>query len=269
MHVDELLAQLATAEKVGLTIPESWTQGRTVYGGLSAALLFHQMNQLVKRAQPEEHRACRYFDVSFIGPMQAGQEIIIEVELLRTGRSATQLTGCIKQGGQICVVGQACFGVKRPSQINHKSQNNIDLGKPDSNKLIPYVADMTPKFLQHLDVSLLTGGMPFVGHQSDYLQGWMRLNKTPKAYTHAHVITMIDAWPSTVLQQLEAPAMASTMNWNIQFTNTTDLPDADEWLAYDATTAHAADGYVFGHANIWNKNGELLAISRQTVGVFA
>ena len=103
----------------------------------------------------------------------------------------------------------------------------------------------------------------------DHLHGWMRLKKAPQVFQDEHLIAVIDAWPSTVLQQLKKPAAASTMNWNLEFTQHAETPGPGEWLAYQAETSHAADGYVFGDASIWNPQGQLLALSRQTVGLFA
>lgn len=50
MHIDKLLA-LAKTQKTSpnlvLTIPSSWSQGRTVYGGLSAGLLYAAAREYV------------------------------------------------------------------------------------------------------------------------------------------------------------------------------------------------------------------------------
>ena len=101
-----------------------------------------------------------------------------------------------------------------------------------------------------------------------HIHGWMRFKQPPSQISDGHIMAMIDAWPCTMLQQLKLPAAASTMNWNIEFTQAAQQPTAKQWLSYQAETAHAADGYVFSDAHIHNQAGELLALSRQTVGVF-
>jgi acyl-CoA thioesterase len=42
----------------------------------------------------------------------------------------------------------------------------------------------------------------------------------------------------------------------------------EDWCLYRANIEHARDGYGHTAAAIWTKEGELLAISRQTVTVF-
>lgn len=268
MHFESIIEQL-DSEQSCLVVPSNWAQGRTVYGGLSAALIYHRMNQWVKQHKPNENRVIRSLDLSFIGPLMVNEPLNIEVVPLRSGRSATQLMAQIKQNKQICVMAQACFGIKRESKIRITEQFSHDMNAPQKAKFIPQIPKVTPKFLRHIDLSLHAGKLPFMHSKKDYLQGWMRFKKTPQFFKDEHMIALIDAWPCTILQQLKLPAMASTMNWNLQFTQTAQSPKPDQWLAYQATTAHAADGYVFGNAQVFNQVGELLAVSRQTVGVFA
>ena len=47
-----------------------------------------------------------------------------------------------------------------------------------------------------------------------------------------------------------------------------DVVPADANLAYAATTDAARDGYAHTHAMVWRPDGELLAISRQTITIF-
>ncbi len=269
MHIDDLIQQLLTSSDHTITIPANWGQGRTVYGGLTAALIYQCLQQQVQADRPDEHRPIRYFNLSFIGPLLANEPIRFEVERLRAGRSATQLIAYVKQADQICVIAQACFGIERESTIHVTAPQTHDMPLPKRANFIPPIPKVVPRFLRHVDIKLQAGRMPFMRSKTDFLHGWMRFSQAPSSFTDAHLIALIDAWPCTVLQQLKKPAAASTMNWNLEFTQTATAPQAHDWLAYQATTAHAAAGYVFGDAHVWNQAGELLALSRQTVGVFA
>ena len=268
VHLDDLLEQLDQNPSHQVVIPASWGQGRTVYGGLTAALVFHRMQQVSTLSHPDEHRPIRYLNLSYIGPIRTDQLMTIEVELLRSGRSATQLSARVLQENQTCVMAQACFGLPRESVISKKNQTNLGMEMPNRADFIPPIPKVVPKFLRHMDLKLQHGRLPFMRGGDDEYKGWMRFKQAPKAFNDAHLIALIDAWPCAVLQQLKRPAAASTMNWNLEFCQSTTTPKPDQWLAYQAKTAHAADGYVLGDAEIRNAQGELLALSRQTVGVF-
>ena len=216
MHIDEILQALANSDNQSVTIPDNWAQGRTVYGGLTAALVYQRMQQLVDEDKPQETRPIRYFNLSFIGPLLINEAMTIEVELIRTGRSASQLIAYVKQNGKTCVIAQACFAIDRDSKISITEQHQHDMEKP---KKANITAKM-PKFLRHIEFDLQQGRMPFMHGKKDYIHGWMRFKKSPKNFNETHLIALIDAWPCTVLQQLKLPAPASTMNWNLEFTQT-------------------------------------------------
>jgi len=269
MHIDQILEAIQPSTDSTVTVPDTWAQGRTVYGGLTAALVHQQMRQQVMAAQPEQPRPVRYLNFSFIGPLKVNEPIRLETTLLRSGRSATQLMTQVSQEGQICVVAQGCFGIRRDSVISITEQFQHAMKPPKRANFLPQIPGVVPRFLRHMEINMQAGRLPFMRGKLDHLHGWMRLKKAPQVFQDEHLIAVIDAWPSTVLQQLKKPAAASTMNWNLEFTQHADLPKPGGWLAYQAETSHAADGYVFGDASIWNPEGQLLALSRQTVGLFA
>lgn len=269
MKFDEIIEALNDIENQALTISDKWAQGRTVYGGLTAALIYQRMQQIVVADKPTESRPIRYYNLSFIGPILVKQPMTIEVELIRAGRSASQLIAYVKQNDKTCVIAQACFGISRESKINITDKNKHDMKPPKKASFIPQIPKVVPRFLRHFELSIQSGRLPFMRGKDDHLHGWMRFKKAPQTFNDSHLIALIDAWPSTVLQQLKLPAPASTMNWNLEFTQTATSTEPNQWLAYQASTEHASDGYVYSDAHIWNEAGELLALSRQTVGVFA
>lgn len=268
MHIDDILSVWRASQNESITIPKNWAQGRTVYGGLTAALIFDAMQREVVANKPTEERPIRYFNLSFIGPLMVGEPSVFEINLLRSGRSATQLSAVVKQNNQVTVMAQACFGVKRSSKIKISNQETHQMKTPKKANFIPQIPKVVPKFLRHFDLNLQAGRLPFMHSKKDFMHGWMRFKKMPEHFTDLHLIAAIDAWPCTVLQQLKLPAPASTMNWNLEFPQTATPINPADWLAYQAHTEHAQDGYVFSDAKVWNQIGELVALSRQTVGVF-
>jgi acyl-CoA thioesterase len=93
MTFDELLRAARGSEE--LTMPESWSQGRATFGGLTAALMFERMEKLVA-----EGRAMRSLQVSFVGPVEPEVPASFEAEILREGKAVSQVQGRIVQKGE-------------------------------------------------------------------------------------------------------------------------------------------------------------------------
>lgn len=271
MTLDELLettkphSQTAesTTATASITIPSDWTQGRTVFGGLSAALIYSAIKD-----QISADRTVRSLNFSFVGPLESKSSFIIEVEILRQGKNVTQVTGRAIQDSKVAVLCQACFGVPRKSKISVLNENNHQMHMPKKPKFIPQIPKVTPKFLRHFDLSIDQGSLPFTGSKQSKIHGWMRLSEKLTEINEAHIVCLIDAWPPTVLQMLRWPAPASTICWNLEFVNQQERYSGDEWFAYQATTRHAESGYANTEANIWDSSHRLIAMSRQTVGIF-
>lgn len=266
MHIDQLLQTLrdnAARNSTVLTIPKSWTQGRTLFGGLSAALLYEAIKLRVRN-----DRVLRSLTTNFVGPLEPDITFEIQVQILREGKNVTQVTAQAIQHEQVAVFCQACFGTYRDSKVRVDNQTQHNMTLPKKAKFIPQIPNVTPKFLKHIDLALVEGGLPFTGKKTARTCGWMRFTDTPQQATDAHLIALIDAWPPTILQMLRWPAPASTMSWNLEFIHPHQPVAADDWFAYQADTRQAVDGYCHSEANIWDARGELVAISRQIIAVF-
>lgn len=245
-----------------LQISADWSQGRTVFGGLSASLGF-----VAIRTQVPD-RVLRSFSCQFIGPLFTETDFEIEVKVLREGKNATQAIASIHQKGEVVVSCQACFGVPRNSGIEILARDSHDMPLADKPGVIPVIPGVTPEFIGHMDLHVVAGGFPFSGSQHSHTHGFMRLKETPQQITDAHVILLIDAWPPTVAQQLKGPAPVSTMTWQLDMIQESVEMPADGWLGYQVDARQAHNGYAHTEANIWDSQGRLLALSRQTVAVF-
>lgn len=263
MHFDELLSQVDSSQsQQPLQIPENWTQGRTAFGGLSAALTY----QAVKQQAGE--RPLRSLAINFVAPIASQQDISFTVEKLREGKSASQFIGRAKQQAQTTLLVQACFAQNRQSKITVPNTLQHQMPAPTKGKFIPQIPKVTPKFLRHFDLAIDSGSIPFTGSKHSHYHGWMRFKQPAKTLTDAHIIALIDAWPPTVIQKLRWPAPASTMTWSIDFIHPHPPLGGDSWLAYKVDTRQAADGYAHTEASVWAPSGDLIALSRQLVGVF-
>ncbi len=268
MYIDDLLGKARLhindpENHPSLSLPKVWGQGRTAYGGVSAAMLLAAIQEKV-----ETGRLMRSFNCNFVGPLLLEQPFTIDVEVLRQGKSASQVVARAIQDGKTSILCQVCFGVARESKVKVVNKDTHDMSLPKKAKFLPQIPKVTPKFLRFFDLAIDKGKLPFTGSKKSLIHGWMRYTNPPESITDAHLIGLIDSWPPTVLQMLRWPAPASTMCWNVEFIHPHTALQPTDWFAYQSHTRQAEDGYAHTEANIWDQKGELIAISRQAVAIF-
>lgn len=264
MSVEQIVAELAQPEgqSYQFVIPESWGQGRALFGGMAAAVAFKYLAAML----PAESLV-RAISVSFIAPIAPGP-VVLKREILRVGKSVQHAEVRIYQQDQIALVLLASFGASRASTIRHQPapiQTDIAVSM-DFPKRGP-----VPEFTKHFDYQLMQGGLPFSGQQALILLGRNRLAEQslePKC-TVAELLALIDAWPPATLSWLSAPAPASSLTWSLEFIRHDWQASANDWWYYRATIDAAEEGYSHIGAEIFDDAGQLIAISRQTVTVFA
>ncbi len=264
--IDELLhfASLhKDAPDANYLVDKYWSQGRTVYGGLSAAMLY-----MASKSHIHSLRVLRSISTNFVGPLLVDVPFTIQVEVIREGKNVSQVQARAIQEDKVAVVAQCCFGENRASKISVKNAELHDLPTPTNAKFIPQIPKVTPKYFRHIDLSINDGGIPFTGKSSTSYGGWMRYTTAPESITDGHIIGLIDAWPPTVIQMLKWPAPASTINWNLEFIHPHRDVKPKDWFAYKSHTRHADAGYAHSEATIWDSHGKVIALSRQTIAVF-
>lgn len=256
------------AKQTDIDMPETWGQGRATLGGLVGGVLFEHLHHVVGTdKQP------RSLTVSFVGPVQSGAKAELTAEIFRQGKSVTQAQSRLVQDGQVMATMLGSFGVARESNIACTSPivtQPPSMKSLDDAMKFPYIAGMMPEFIQHIDMRQAGGNLPFSGSSVPDFCGYMRFEDAwqDDDFSLAHLITLADTWPPSVLPMLKQPAPASSLTWTIEFLK--DLTDEtmQSFWTYDVKTDFAADGYAHVRENIWNDKGELVIISRQTVTVF-
>ncbi|MCY7294499.1 acyl-CoA thioesterase [Alteromonas sp. a30] len=266
MNFDDMLQWVKVAEnpeKIVIPgIPKDWAQGRTAFGGASTGLVAAAMNKLI-----HDGRVMRSIAVNFVGPIHLEKPFTIQVEKLREGRNVTHTGGRIMQDDKVCLIIQACYGFGRSSKLTLPVTERHEMQIPKKPKFIPQIPKVVPKFLRHFELAI-EKGLPFTGRKDVAVHGWVKFKEAPDKITDAHTLAMIDAWPPTMLQNLRWPAPASSLSWYVDFLHPHKSIEPADWFAYQAEAQTAGDGYIQEEANFWNAQGELVAVSRQTVAVF-
>ena len=261
MQFDDFLSQVNSAQD-SVYLNESWMQGRAGFGGLVAALVFESMRKALTNPAP-----VRCLQVSFVGPVD-GSEFEVSSELLREGKNVSHVLGRGMQNGQTKIVVQGSFGAARDSAIRVEPERSSLAGSLEDTKKLPYLQGQIPEFTKHFDFRYLTP-FPFMGADSSYLEGYVRFSKAPERITEAHMLALIDAWPPTALPMMNAPCMASSLSWTIEFVQPQPSLRVDEYTQYRAQIVESSGGYAYAKALISNEAGELIAISQQTTTHFA
>lgn len=251
-------------ESYQLVIPDAWAQGRTVFGGMTSALAYQAAENLIT-----DERLPRSFHCNFIGPINVGEEVTVTAEILRTGKNVTQILAKVMQNGQVGVMAQVCFGVSRDSKLVSLADEQHQMPLPKRGRFIPQIPKLVPAFVQHFDLATEKGSLAFGKSDDAVLHGWSRYKKPPKKMTIAFLIALMDAWPPTMFQLMRLPAPASTMSWDVEFIDPSLALSPEKWFASHTQARHVKDGYGHEEAQFWDQAGNLIALSRQVVTVFA
>ena len=248
----------ASPGQVSLDVPEDWLQGRSVFGGLQAAIALAAMRTLVA-ATP-----LRTLQATFIAPVPNGT-VRCGARVLRSGKSATHVEARIEDAGSTSALFVGVFGEPRKSVVS------VTPEQPVSSSVAPielgYVPGLMPAFTQHFAARWLRGGLPFSGDTRR--EAVLEVDLVDDAKTsEAHVLAMADFIPPVALSHLTSPAPGSTLTWMLEMLSDrfASLP-LDGWRI-DAELFAARDGYTSQSVMVWGPDGEPVAISRQSMMVF-
>jgi acyl-CoA thioesterase len=255
-----LLASSTTlGDELDLAIPDDWMQGRSVFGGLQAALAVRAMRGHVDAALP-----LRTLQVTFVAPV-AGT-LRARATVLRRGGSATHVEARVSgTDGVLAAIVIGVFGVARRSAIAVMPvREDVEAVKPAQ---LAYTPGVVPAFIQHFTARWLRGALPFSGAKetSHVIELGMH---DEGAASEAHVIAIADFTPPLALTFLKAPANGSTVTWMLEL-----LADGFERFGLtgwriDAELAAARDGYTNQALTVWAPDGTPIAFGRQSMLVF-
>ena len=245
-------------------MPPDWMQGRTVYGGLVAAMALTAM-----RSHVSEDRKVRSLLISFVGPVNA-EPFRIQTRPLRSGKSVTTIEAHVIQNEEICFSAIGSFGGERESVVQTAPGPRPSMAEPAVSLELPYIEGMTPAFTRHFAYRWAIGAFPFSGKGGQEIGGWINFKEETDCLTEAWLVALADAWPTPVLSGLSTPAAASTMTWALQFVHLNrDTCSENEWWGYHCTVDSAEKGYVHERSRVWDPDGNLALFSQQTTALFA
>lgn len=260
MRLSELIDTfIVSPGGVTVTVPVDWMQGRSVFGGLQAGVAFAAMRTLVP-ALP-----IRTLQATFMAP-PVGNTLTAQASVLRMGKNTAHVEARLTEGGQTLGVVIGVFGAGRPSAVERMLvQPLVDQASP---RPFVYLPGITPTFTQHFAAHWLRGGFPFSGNPLPEIVASLDLLDSGTS-TELHALALADFIPPVALSGLTTPASGSTLTWMVEFL-TTELNGLSlQGWRVDAEMTAAREGYTSQTVTLWGPQGQPVALSRQSMVVFA
>jgi acyl-CoA thioesterase len=255
-----LPATLAAARPIdggfSVTVPENWMQGRTTYGGFSAALALVAAQRLGEDLPP-----LRSATVNFVGPL-AG-EVEVRARVLRRGRNATWIDAEVANEAGIGLTATFVFMGPVEASTLHLHDVPLPAGVIPLDQAVPLPERAGPSFAPNLERRF---ALPQTDEPRPEVCWWERVRETEGLDPMVSLILLADALPPGVMP-LTGPAPVSSMTWLINLL--TPMPETDEgWFVLRALGNYAEKGCSSQDMAIWNTRGDAVAVGMQSIAVF-
>ncbi|MEN8723813.1 MAG: thioesterase family protein [Alphaproteobacteria bacterium] len=249
-----------------VVLPPDWLQGRTAFGGLTAALCWQATQRDADDLPP-----LRSAQISFVGP--AGGTLRIKPDLLRRGKSSAFYGVDLFGDDKLAARAMFCFGASRESKLDL-----VDYPAPD----VPHwdacegffrpVAEhpATPQhFSQHFESRMAGGARPVTpGAKPEFLI-WLRHGDATLPDNLSPLIALADALPPAAIVAFPPERKPiSTMTWSIEVLSDTPKSASGWWLVQSVAKT-AQQGYSAQDMSVWNDQGQPVLMMSQTVAIFA
>lgn len=257
--VDTLIPE---GDGFAIDAPIEWSQGRTLYGGITAALAYEAVRRTYEALPP-----LRSAQFTFVGP--ASGRLRFTSALLRRGRSSTLIAadGLSEEGAVARAV--FAFGAARDSKVAHSFLTKPQAPAPDAcASFRKEGAAARPGFWNNFETRLASGGR-LIDETADKPEFavWTRFLDTGGVDPTTALLALADCLPPAAMVVFPAPAPISTMTWTVDIAHLP--PTLDGWHLLWASSEHASEGYSLQNMAMWTERGELIAVGRQSVAIFA
>jgi acyl-CoA thioesterase len=251
-------------------VDEIWNCPLVPHGGLVAALAARAMETELDR--PEQ--ALRSISVVFAGPVQPGP-VEIEVGVLRSGRSISQVTATLRNvGADAGLTALGVFGSSRPGF------EFVDLTMPEAPP-----PDECPSFrdqprpmeeLQHFNFWEHVEGRAVSGHApgddwvptTSELVMWYRFDEPPFLSSGVldplALVTLCDTMPGAVRERM-GPVPMVWLPPSSDLTVHVFAEARSEWVLARNRARYAGDGYASAEMELWDPERGLVAYGTQVM----
>ena len=236
-------------------IPETWLQGRTAYGGFSAALALH-----AAQASDTDLLPLRSAQVSFIGPL-AGP-VTVRARRLRRGRNAAFVQADVESDAGLGLRATFVFMGPVESRIDFRQGQPPPFARPEGTTAT--FSGKAPFFTRNFE--FLDRRDETIG-PAEWLR-WVRLRERDGLDPMVELIAVADCLPPAAFKLLGGPAPVSSMTWLLNVLGPQPQTQ-DGWWLLRANTDYASAGSSSQLMGVWNSDGEAVAEQMQSVALFA
>jgi acyl-CoA thioesterase len=239
--------------------PGEWAQGRTIFGGMTAALSF----TAIKR-QHGDMGILRSAQFTFIGP--ASGPLRFNSTLLRRGRSAAFVGAECWNADSIAARSTFVFGATRESEVAHDLTPPMDVPPPQDCEPFHQTDKPLTGFLARFEFRFAAGARLFEQTKKPEFSAWVRFREGGGDDPIAALLALADALPCAAMSTFTKPAAISTITWSVDCHG--PMKTSDGWHLIYSSSESAAEGYSLQNMRVYNRAGEPLISSRQVVAVF-
>ena len=253
---DILTAAQANETGLALAIPPTWMQGRTAYGGLTAAIALDAALRSEDDLPP-----LRSAQIAFVGPV-AG-EVTVETRLLRRGRTAAFIEASVYCDGKLGTRGLFVF------MTNLKSGIDMVDTLPATSIALDEAIPVRP----HPDPSFFTNNFEFryaapkQDEPAPEFLRWAKLGDRTGLHPAVELMAIGDAMPPAAMMLAKEFGPISSMTWMVNVLS--DAPaSADGWWLTRSVADYARNGSSNQTMQVWNSSGDLILSGMQSVAIF-
>lgn len=256
----EVLEQITDKQdRYTVNIEDTWLQGRSCYGGLSAAVLTRAM-----REQVGEEIPMRSLLTNFIGPLGGGS-FDVTVETLRIGKNVQHVTARAIKDGEVATMSTAVFGADRQEiEVPAAPVANVI-----PREKLPPIPEMPggPKFHLRYDQHWKGNAIPMSGTNARDFNGWIRCKDGFDKQRIERMVSMADMPPPIMMSWFKTPMAGSSVTWSLEFVKQPSEIDGEWfWMDYSLDAAH--NGYSLQSGQFFDEAGNLVMTSRQCMAYF-
>lgn len=236
-------------------VPDNWLQGRTAYGGFSAALAL-----VAAQRSDDDLPPLRSAQVSFIGPL-AGP-VTIRAERLRRGRNAAFVQADVTSEAGLGL--RATFVFMRAIESAHRYAAGTTPDFPAPTPDTPtFNGIKAVPFSTNFDLLDDRGG----AGEPEWLR-WVRLRDREGIDPAVELVAVADCLPPAAMKLVGARAPISSMTWLLNLLMPAPTT-RDGWWMLRAATEQLSAGSSSQSMAIWNADGTPIAEQMQSVAIFA
>lgn len=239
-------------ETFAVHLTPNWMQGRTAYGGASAALAL-----AAAQARWPELPPLRSAQIAFVGPL--GADLRLTPTMLRAGRSASFVRVEVRDGDTLGASATLLFAPDRDSHVDHPAPRHPALPPRGAIVEQPF-----PQFAANFALAEAESVDP----ARPRLTRWARLKERAGLDPMVELLLIADILPPAAMALFRQFGPISTVSWHLDVTDPAPL-GPDGWLYSDAEAERAVAGISAQAMRVFDEDGRLVAAARQSVALFA